>query len=174
MFPGLSYLSTIPELVGPNFKVWRNQLDCVLTMLDLDYVLSSPCPQVLKDVVRGVNESEESFQTRSTPTAKVVPLLTLIPHGVLTAHTPPLRPSSAGSMPTSKPCKRALLCRAARGRGPATTSRPRQGWLHSQVWLSILHRKGPSIVVTGDHTTRIGRNRCVRCSALRSWMRKRE
>jgi hypothetical protein len=72
MFSGLSYLSTIPELVGPNFKVWRNQLDCVLTMLDLDYVLSSSCPQVLKDVVRGVNESEESFQTRSTPTAKVV------------------------------------------------------------------------------------------------------
>jgi hypothetical protein len=39
-FSGLSYLSTIPELVGPNFKVWRNQLDCVFTMLDLDYVLT--------------------------------------------------------------------------------------------------------------------------------------
>jgi hypothetical protein len=63
-FSGLSYLSTIPELVGPNFKVWRNQLDCVFTMLDLDYVLSSPCLEVLQDVVRGANESEESFQTR--------------------------------------------------------------------------------------------------------------
>jgi hypothetical protein len=63
MFSGLSYLSTIPELVGPNFKLWRNQLDCVLTMLDLDYVLSSPCLAVLADVVRGANESEESFQT---------------------------------------------------------------------------------------------------------------
>jgi hypothetical protein len=64
MFSGLSYLNTILELVGPNFKLWRNQLDCVLTMLDLDYVLSSPCLAVLADVVRGENESEESFQTR--------------------------------------------------------------------------------------------------------------
>jgi hypothetical protein len=46
--------------------VWRNQLDCVLTLLDLDYVLSSPCPEVLADVVRGTSESEESFQTRQS------------------------------------------------------------------------------------------------------------
>jgi hypothetical protein len=33
-------------------------------MLELNYVLSTPCPAVLADVVRGANENEESFQAR--------------------------------------------------------------------------------------------------------------
>jgi hypothetical protein len=33
-------------------------------MLELDFVLSSPCPAILADMVRGANENEESFQAR--------------------------------------------------------------------------------------------------------------
>ena len=39
-------------------------MDCVLVMLELDSVLTTPCPAALEAVVRGANKNAETFQAR--------------------------------------------------------------------------------------------------------------
>jgi hypothetical protein len=41
---GSGFVSAIPELVGRNYKEWRNQLECALTLLEYDDVLTTPFP----------------------------------------------------------------------------------------------------------------------------------
>jgi hypothetical protein len=68
----MSYVAAIPILVGSNYVAWRRQLDLTLLMLDIDTVMTSPCPSAPAALVREANETDDAFAARERDYVDVI------------------------------------------------------------------------------------------------------
>ena len=55
-----SYLSSIKQLGGTNFKKWKEQIGIVLGCMDLEYVLREPTPT--KPTSKSSNEQKALYE----------------------------------------------------------------------------------------------------------------
>jgi hypothetical protein len=64
-------IANIPILNGSNYRVWREKYELELTLGEVDFAITSPCPTEPEDPVRGENESDADFAARKRDHAEI-------------------------------------------------------------------------------------------------------
>ena len=64
-------IANIPTLNGTNHRVWREKYELELTLGEVDFAITSPCPIKPEDPVRGDNESDADFAARKCDHAEI-------------------------------------------------------------------------------------------------------
>jgi hypothetical protein len=60
----LHFVSAIPKLTGQNYVTWREELEVVLTLAEIDLALTEPRPTEPAEPVRVENETDDAFANR--------------------------------------------------------------------------------------------------------------
>jgi hypothetical protein len=68
----ISSISSIEPLNGGNYSSWREKFEMALALSEIDLALTSPCPMKSVDLVRGENETDAAWTTRTCEHAPII------------------------------------------------------------------------------------------------------
>jgi hypothetical protein len=68
----ISFISSIEPLNGGNYGSWREKLEMALALSEIDLALTSHCPTKPVDLVRGENETDAAWTTRTREHAPII------------------------------------------------------------------------------------------------------
>jgi hypothetical protein len=60
----MSCIKEIPTLKGDNYTQWKKKIDLAFILVEVDWVVTTPCPIELETPVRETNEADAAWATR--------------------------------------------------------------------------------------------------------------
>jgi hypothetical protein len=60
----MGFIKDIPPLKGDNYTEWKKKIDLAFVLLEMDWVVTTPCPNELVAPLRETDEAESAWQTR--------------------------------------------------------------------------------------------------------------